>query len=220
MLVASYGSHWQLATGYWQLPHAVRGNRTHIPGLEDRHSAVELSLRPHRGGETRNSKPEIRNKDSPFRISDFPAQPGDCGLLESNQTLPLFRRALHLGAQSTQKAPPTGIEPVSFRLTTERSKPAELWRRKYAAACQRTGMVVSCQWSVLLTSDLRFLTSTPLWPLITDHRPLPQAEGEGFEPSSELSPGSALAPRRDRPLCQPSGAVVSCQWPVVSIADL
>jgi hypothetical protein len=33
---------------------------------------------------------------------------------------------------------------------------------------------------------------------------LSSAEGEGFEPSVQLSPDSALAPRRNRPLCQPS----------------
>jgi hypothetical protein len=107
------------------------------------------------------------------------------------------RSTLELNPRESHKAPPTGIEPVSLRLTTERSNPAELWRRGQTELSKSTYLKLPI-YDFRLT--IEFFKSA----IANRHSAIPSAEGGGFEPPSALSHGSALALRRDRPLCQPS----------------
>ena len=100
-------------------------------------------------------------------------EPGPEGFQASALPVELSPRLRPFHARS---APPAGIEPATFRLTTGRSV-----RLSYGGV------------SLALFTCQRHADDC-----------VPSAEGRGFEPLARLSAGAALAPRCNQPLCQPS----------------
>lgn len=101
--------------------HAVGGSRTHIPSLEDWHSAIELPLQKCSLLVVCCRLWVVRCTLGMLLINPQlnPPQTGlICGLLGSNQGREALQASALPAELSPRNAPPMGVAPTTFRLTT------------------------------------------------------------------------------------------------------